>query len=849
MNSNIKIKHIGIGVLFIALLVIAGWANFSSVKVAKAAAPTLLELKYMDSGAGDGRVDLIRMMFSAAITSCTATVADFGYTANDITGSAIAGGTVRCAGDDLYVWIDFGTQGAANITSHTTAPTLTYTDDAARTISSAGGEVANFGPQDISDGASPWTTAISLQDNSGDGIADRAVFTYSEPMVDHAAGTYGYNATSAANHGSCTGESADPDGTAVIVVTFTCTNVYTAVGDFSITAAGANELHDAASNELSNKTFTSASAVPVTDGMKPRITTAATGDANSDGSVDRLVLTFSEQVDVTDGGTDNDFTLAASSGTATITAGTYTAADTTTLTYTITTSVTGNTSLTISPSYSTAGAGSLIDNGSNEMLELETVLGTDGAKPIIKQFTYQDTSGDGNIDAFLATFSETVTGDSFLSSNDLNLTNTAGIAMMGFGSGGSDVITGSVSSATVTVGSPGSTANTANGLAFAISTQNGFSLTDGTNTNTTLGAQSQATFVDGAAPQMTIFQYKDSDADGKIDSFTISISESVTASSVLKASNLTFTNVGDFTGAAFGSGSTDLITDTVSSVNVTLETESTVVDTVNTGTIAISTQGAGFSLIDSVGNTNNSNTAQSQLTFADGAGPVITSAVMSDAALNDGKIDKIALTYSENLDMMPGAGTNGFVISSAANHGTCGDASSDPDGTTTLNVTFSCANVYTAVGDLTMTFTANANIRDSSSNAPSATLTSSSTTPAAITDGAKPILVSAVKSQNPISAKDQLVLVYSEPMYIDINSGMGDTAGVIDAGDITSNESMTSTAGIGGIVNGTTLTQIGTFGTDGTVVQSAATNNTVAVSSSTITITLNTAVGSYFTTS
>jgi len=78
MNSNIKIKHIGIGVFFIALLVIAGWANFSSVKVAKAAAPTLLQLKYMDSGAGDGRVDLIRLMFSAAITSCTATVADFG---------------------------------------------------------------------------------------------------------------------------------------------------------------------------------------------------------------------------------------------------------------------------------------------------------------------------------------------------------------------------------------------------------------------------------------------------------------------------------------------------------------------------------------------------------------------------------------------------------------------------------------------------------------------------------------------------------------------------------------------------------------------------------------------------
>ena len=39
---------------------------------------------------------------------------------------------------------------------------------------------------------------------------------------------------------------------------------------------------------------------------KPAILSAVTGDNNADGTVDRLTLTFSESVVITDGGTDND---------------------------------------------------------------------------------------------------------------------------------------------------------------------------------------------------------------------------------------------------------------------------------------------------------------------------------------------------------------------------------------------------------------------------------------------------------------------------------------------------------------------------------------------------------------
>ena len=48
------------------------------------------------------------------------------------------------------------------------------------------------------------------------------------------------------------------------------------------------------------------------DAAKPAILSAVTGDNNADGTVDRLTLTFSESVDITDGGTDNDITLTAS---------------------------------------------------------------------------------------------------------------------------------------------------------------------------------------------------------------------------------------------------------------------------------------------------------------------------------------------------------------------------------------------------------------------------------------------------------------------------------------------------------------------------------------------------------
>ena len=125
----------------------------------------------------------------------------------------------------------------------------------------------------------------------------------------------------------------------------------TAISGLSITYdnSGSNDIKDKSSGTL--EIGDNIVSLAYVDAAKPAILSAVTGDNNADGTVDRLTLTFSESVSITDGGTDNDITLTGSSGSPVITAGTYTLSNPTTLTYVIGSSTANNTSLTITPTY------------------------------------------------------------------------------------------------------------------------------------------------------------------------------------------------------------------------------------------------------------------------------------------------------------------------------------------------------------------------------------------------------------------------------------------------------------------------------------------------------------------
>ncbi|MBI2476791.1 Ig-like domain-containing protein, partial [Candidatus Uhrbacteria bacterium] len=201
----------------------------------------------------------------------------------------------------------------------------------------------------------------------------------------------------------------------------------------------------------------------------------------------------------------------------------------------------------------------------------------------------------------------------------------------------------------MTLGTAGNANITSHTTAPTIAYTDGATTAVGDTAGNQMATFAATSISDAAAPMIVSFTYRDNDGDGKIDRIQVAFSETLNASSSLSANDLTFTSVGDFTGLAFGSSTTDLLTSAVSSVNVDLGTESTVVDTAeNAGTIAISTQN-GFSITDGT-TTNSTLGAQTQASFVDGAAPRLVSSDPVNDEQNVSRIDALTLTFSEPMN-------------------------------------------------------------------------------------------------------------------------------------------------------------------------------------------------------
>ncbi|MFA6521653.1 MAG: hypothetical protein WCT53_04695 [Candidatus Gracilibacteria bacterium] len=253
--------------------------------------PLLSGAAYQDSD-GNGQVDKIKLTFDQTINTCTATVADFAYTAGSITNSAITGGTVTCAGNDTYVYINLGTSGGPNITSHSSAPTLAYTDYVSREISnSVNGAVASFGSQNVTDGAGPVVVSAQIKDNDNTGKIDGITISYSESLADTASGANGFNVTSSSNHGTCNTEAADPSASSTLNLTFVCSGTNTAVGDMNLVFTTNSGIRDAAGVQSPTVTLTTSSSPSITDGAQPVLVSVTKGIASNK---NKVTLVYSE---------------------------------------------------------------------------------------------------------------------------------------------------------------------------------------------------------------------------------------------------------------------------------------------------------------------------------------------------------------------------------------------------------------------------------------------------------------------------------------------------------------------------------------------------------------------------
>lgn len=148
-------------------------ASFSQVAT-DAAGPRLLSALTMDVD-GDGKIDKVQGTFSEPIAAGTAA----GWTMNGQTATAFAIGT-----DPRNVEISFnegpnGDTGSTPSVAYATQATGVATKDAAGIQAATAEKVA-------ADGAAPRIARATVRDTDGDGALDRAILTYSEPVLDPA---------------------------------------------------------------------------------------------------------------------------------------------------------------------------------------------------------------------------------------------------------------------------------------------------------------------------------------------------------------------------------------------------------------------------------------------------------------------------------------------------------------------------------------------------------------------------------------------------------------------------------------------------------------------------------------
>ena len=464
----------------------------------------------------------------------------------------------------------------------------------------------------------------------------------------------------------------DPAGTGNNI-TLTTTGLTATNGTPAVTYATASGTTlDVAGNEVSNGFSANAA-----DHVAPTATVTINDTQLSDGETATMTIVFSETItnfdNLASGGFDDIHIIQGGS----LSDFTNTVGTTWTSTFTPTDNIESMALITqldmsaIQDSVGNSGIGTVDSNAYDvDTLEPTFTANRTGANTIVVTFSENvDADAADEINAWAISGATSVTGVT-----DPAGTNTLTITTTGF----QDDDTSSTPTVTYDA-SQGTVVDTA-----------GNEVADGFNVVAT----------DGMAPMITDFLYEDYNHDGMIDTINVHFSENVVADSFLSANDLAFTNVGDFTGAAFGSDMTDLISVQENNVDIPLGTNATAIDTAeNSGNIAIKSQYF-FSLKDVAGNINSASVNQGQARFDDGADPIF-SAERTD-------VNTIVLTFSENVNA-----SNNNITTWALSQGSVSSIT-QPLNETTLTITTS--GITGTQATPTVTYQGNGIVRDEADN-------------------------------------------------------------------------------------------------------------------------------------
>ncbi|NQV12465.1 hypothetical protein HQ524_03800 [Candidatus Uhrbacteria bacterium] len=383
---------------------------------------------------------------------------------------------------------------------------------------------------------------------------------------------------------------------------------------------------------------------------------------------------------------------------------------------------------------------------------------------------------------------------------------------------------------------------------------------DSSSTGNALINLGDGSITDSAAPAVYAYEFKDTDYNGKIDSFNLVFTETVIgATSSMSASNLLVTSTGDFPGFSVTSDATDFLT---SDSNKATLSSSLFVESTNSvttdvgGSLAISLQGT-FTLEDAGTNSITQATlagAQTAILSVDLAAPVIEEFQYYDQD-NDGKVDELQIYFSEDIVASSTIAKDNFsfTVGDFTGFGFTAGAGDLVSGTVDSLVLSSPTDVTEAsvvdTGDNSGTFAASLsgtfNFDDAATNSNTQVEISGAQAQISVLDRALPIVTQAeVTGDNSLAyILNVLKFTYSEPVVVSLDAG-GDAD--VSAGGAASS----STSTLGDMTTARTLTGIGTWaltnGGDMTTSQADSNNVTLSANGLEIMVAFNALTEAYF---
>lgn len=302
-----------------------------------------------------------------------------------------------------------------------------------------------------------------------------------------------------------------------------------------------------------------------------------------------------------------------------------------------------------------------------------------------------------------------------------------------------------------------------------------------------IGSTSTTITYDITLPTVTSVRYTDADLNGQMDRVHIRFSESLMTltGSVVNGNGITIA------GHSINAGTGVLSTSSITNDTLTLVINETGIETASMPAFSYN---AAVGDIQDLSENRLANVASGAITPSDGVAPVKTGMIMEDTNGN-GKIDRITVTYSENLQAISNDAAH-WTVANIPSTGTVSSITATA-GTVTvyINISEGASAEDTAVNSLTVAFATAGAVQDSAGNAAIGFLAS------APVDSAKPVFVT--KQTNDLDGNgklDALKLTSSEPIS-DISLAAANFS--LSAGNSRSvNSAYTGTVGGLNFVNG-----------------------------------------------